>query len=176
MKNAITKKSIIQTILSIHTGKSARDTFLDIIACCAIAFSQAAELDKTVKKRREELYQSYVRQYSPDVVKRFSAILGLLAAYAESQPEIIDILGPVYEGLEAGSKHTGQFFTPQHISGLMAEMVCESKIEETIQEDGYISMAEPSCGAGAGILKLAQLTATHTDSAGLQPRGLVDVA
>ena len=69
----------------------------------------------------------------------------LIMMYEESK-DIIDILGPFYERENLGNGHLGQFFTPSHISGMMAEMTIED--ENNIQRNGFITMSEPTCGAG----------------------------
>ena len=74
-------------------------------------------------------------------------IVSLLEAY--NAPH--DVLGDLYMELNFGSKNNAQFFTPSEISNLMAE-ICDSKIENIIAEKGFITVADPACGAGSTLL------------------------
>ena len=62
-----------------------------------------------------------MQKYNSDERKKFVEMLGLLTIALE---EITDVLGQIYMEGNIGSKITGQFFTPFHISELCAKPVC----------------------------------------------------
>ena len=64
--------------------------------------------------------------------------------------EIGDVLGEIYMEAGMGSKYTGQFFTPFHLSELCARMNLTETIENYNGE--VITLNEPSCGGGGMII------------------------
>ena len=62
-----------------------------------------------------------------------------------------DALGDMYMRLGIGNEAGGQFFTPFHVSKLFARINL-SKATQTLAEQGYITISEPSCGAGANVI------------------------
>ena len=66
-----------------------------------------------------------------------------------------DFLGCVYMKLNLGNVANGQFFTPYHVSKMMAE-ICFSDIEKQLEERDFITLSEPCCGSGAMIIAYAQ--------------------
>ena len=53
--------------------------------------------------------------------------------------------------LNLGNEHNGQFFTPYHVCELMAEVTMEDVVQK-VKKDGYISIHDPCCGAGATLI------------------------
>lgn len=50
-----------------------------------------------------------------------------------------------------GDEHNGQIFTPYHVCELMAEMTMDDVVKK-VEQDGYISINDPCCGAGATLI------------------------
>lgn len=64
-----------------------------------------------------------------------------------------DLMGDTYMRLGIGNKAGGQFFTPYHVCRLMADSImAEQDVNEKIDENGYITVLEPSCGSGANVV------------------------
>lgn len=61
-----------------------------------------------------------------------------------------DVLGETYMMLELGNARAGQFFTPYHVSRLMA-MLTTGDGQPHIQQHGFLRMQEPACGAGGMV-------------------------
>lgn len=59
------------------------------------------------------------------------------------QTEPVDILGEIFNKLNMGNCMIGQFFTPTHISNLMAKISGIDK--NAIKELGYVLLNEPCC-------------------------------
>ena len=62
-----------------------------------------------------------------------------------------DFLGKMYMDLELGNRSSGQFFTPYNVCELMAEMTVQDAVEK-ISGQGYVSIYDPCCGAGATLI------------------------
>lgn len=66
-----------------------------------------------------------------------------------------DFLGQLYMNLNLGSHWRGQFFTPYHISELMAKLTIGEDCQRQIEEKGYISICDQCVGAGAMLIAAA---------------------
>lgn len=67
-----------------------------------------------------------------------------------------DLLGDAYMRLGIGSRENGQFFTPYHLSRLMADMgVTRDEAERDIAEHGYVTLNDPAAGGGANLIAAA---------------------
>jgi len=52
--------------------------------------------------------------------------------------------------MEFHNVYKGQYFTPQHVADMMAK-ISFGEDDQTIKENGYISVCEPTCGSGVMI-------------------------
>lgn len=67
-----------------------------------------------------------------------------------------DLLGDAYMRLGIGSKENGQFFTPYHLSRMMADMSLERETaRKQVDEHGYITVNDPAAGGGANLIAAA---------------------
>lgn len=71
------------------------------------------------------------------------------------EEDLSDVLGAVYMECGMGSKHTGQFFTPYHLSELTAQLAVD--IKKAAANDGMITLNEPSCGGGGMIIATCKI-------------------
>ena len=65
-----------------------------------------------------------------------------------------DILGAVFHDLELHNKYKGQFFTPQSIADMMAQI---SGVQEPPEGKNYIMLCEPTCGSGVMVISAAKV-------------------
>lgn len=127
---------------------SRLDVFRDFIHVAAIS------LENSVKKC-EELEQTYfkvIARYESADLDAFTKLLALCVNALDHQAT--DFLGAVFMSLELGEGAWGQFFTPFHISQLMANLII-GDCSTIIEQNGYISVCEPTCGAGGMIIACA---------------------
>ena len=144
------KKEIINRINKIAGRYSPYEVFTDWTRCCALAISNAVTAPwKKIRDDREKMYMDTVGRYTKDEVHIFSEMLGLLAVALEK--DMRDVLGDIYMESGMGSKTSGQFFTPFHLSELAAELSVYGA-----DEDGKYRIAEPSCGGGGMIIATAK--------------------
>ena len=68
-----------------------------------------------------------------------------------------DFLGKMYMDLELSSHWKGQYFTPYELCQMMAEMTLGDRVQEEVEQKGYITISDPACGAGATLIAAANL-------------------
>lgn len=116
------------------------DDFLTIIVC-ALSMQQ-----------KEELYLQTIKRYKKEEVETFAKAFAGLVDWMEEHP-LQDAFGDYFQ--EYVSKgHNGQFFTPTHISDMMAQMVTPSDLEGP--------MNDPCCGSGRFFLSAAKVNRAVT--------------
>lgn len=147
----MSKKEIVRTIQSL-SGKYAPDMiFSDWVTCSAIGiYNSCFLIHNSAWKSREEQYINTMKKYTLEERKQFVRMLKLLTdAFEEGMS---DILGEIYMESGCGSKRTGQFFTPFHLSKLTAELELANIV---IDENKKYEIAEPSVGGGGMIIATA---------------------
>lgn len=141
-------KKEIESIISKISGKySPYQVFSDWIQCCAISISNSMVMieDKTYRDREKE-YVAIINKYSDDEKAEFAKMFVLLGDALEE--DMTDVLGEIYMEMDMGSKYTGQFFTPNHVSQLCADLA--------IGDTDEIKVNEPACGGGSMIIATAK--------------------
>ena len=132
---------------------SPHQVFSDWVEMYAIAISNSCTLlSSKLKQNREKKYLEIIKKYKEVEQNKFPELCGMLVTALDN--DMADVLGNVYMGLESGSKHTGQFFTPNHISRLTARLM-----PPVTDADGIIRFTEPTCGSGGMIIAYAKALA-----------------
>lgn len=144
------EKALIKLINDTAYRYSTWDVFTDFLAMGAIAISNV--VDFWYRDQREAEYMRIVKKYEKRDLDRFPMMLAELTMAMEDDPG--DILGRVYQELGLANKWTGQFFTPDSLSRMIAEMMI-GDMKQLIEEKGFITVQEPAIGGGALIINLA---------------------
>lgn len=79
----------------------------------------------------------------------------LVNKIAEAKSLGDDEVGELYMALELGNNHAGQFFTPYSVCRAMAAMTFGLDLKEKIERQGWVSVNDPACGAGALLVAFA---------------------
>ena len=146
------KKEISERIKQMSGKYTPHTIFTDFCEMVAISISNGSDLfHNALWSKREEQYLSIAKKYDQKEMKEITDLLGLLTIALEENME--DVLGWVYMDL-GGNSRTGQFFTPYHLSQLLASVTL-SEHEDTI------TLNEPSCGGGSGIIAAADYLKTN---------------
>lgn len=103
-------------------------------------------------ERAEAEYMEIVRKYKKEELEAFSQLLGIATLALHERKR--DFLGEVYMGLDISQDRSGEFFTPFEVSLMMAQMIIGDP-SPAIQEKGFITLAEPACGAGGMLIAAA---------------------
>lgn len=121
-------------------------TFLEITATCI-----SAQMDPANASEREKRYEEIASKMKPETLSSYARMFALLyLAIREHEDDPCDILGDIYHELRLNNEWNGQYFTPDHICRLMAQIV--SPVDEYPKRDGPITINEPTCGSGTMII------------------------
>lgn len=153
--NNVSKKLL--TLKGKHSIYTVFEDYLYITAC-----SLSNAVDVTNYRKREDKYLEIINKYTRDEVQVFVEAFAELAMLLNNK--FTDVLGDTFMELELGDKYKGQFFTPYHISKLMAEMTMGDTLKDTIDKHGYVSCLEPCCGAGGMAIAMAEVVKTKNYS------------
>lgn len=126
--------------------------FSDWIEAAAISLSNAIDLRQ--RDTREARYMEIVGRYDRNVIDAFPRIFAELTMAMEEEP--CDILGRVFGDLELSNAARGQFFTPYNVCRLMAEVMLGDEMNAIIEREGFVTVNEPACGAGAMVIACAE--------------------
>lgn len=147
-KVAVEKRPFCKRLLSL-TGKfNAWELWSDFITMLAIAISNS--VDKARVEKREAMYAHITSKYSAQDMAVFQQLVCDAVEALEVNPEQ-DFLGSAYMELDMGNDHAGQFFTPYDVCRCMAS-ISMLDVVERIKRDGYITINDPACGAGATLI------------------------
>ena len=119
-------------------------------------------VDFTKYDEREQRYKDIMNGYSPKernlIVEIFSKVFALSSSVVYDNGKFDDYLGELFMRCNQGNKYAGQFFTPYHISALMAKMAIT---DADIKQGEIITVCDPCCGGGG--LAIAALDVLKND-------------
>lgn len=124
----------------------------DFVVLSAVSVSNLC--DKEHKAEREKLYLQISGKYKPDELTCFSRMFTETVNALELNPDQ-DFLGEMFSALNLHDEHNGQFFTPYDICRMMSQIEFGDDLKAKIQKDGWISVLDPACGAGALLVAFA---------------------
>lgn len=147
-KSDMRETELQKEILRMSGRYTAYEIFMDWIECVALAVSNSLQqIHDRIWDKREETFKQIMGKYTKEEQRRFPEMLAWLVEELEDNPR--DVLGEVFMKSGMGSDAGGQFFTPFNISQMMAQLLSATHEEEDI------SLNEPSCGSGGGIIAVA---------------------
>ena len=176
MENTI--KNLTSILNQFKKSKNMFQIFSDVMEICSISEHQHIynlgwkpkdDNYKLLEKKYLELINDYEKP-DRDLMVKFYSTLKIFFI----QGNYGDVLGEVYISLELGNKRNGQFFTPYHISKMMAEMTMTG-IEEAIRNQGYFSASDPCSGAGGMLIAASDLLKTRNIAANLMIFQAIDI-
>lgn len=125
-------------------------TFLEITATAL-----ACATNHINKAKREERYAALTENMTPEILNQYAELeIQLFQAIQSYKDDPIDILGAVYHELNLNNEWNGQFFTPDNISRLMAEIVDVGNREGNTSDEPIL-INEPTCGSGTMVIASA---------------------
>lgn len=147
------KDEIIQTILQMSGRHSPYEIFSDWVLMQAMAMQNGCHplFHNSIWHQREKTYMHTISKYNKAEIDNFVRMEALLTMAFED--EIKDFLGEIYMESGCGSKHTGQFFTPFHISLAAASLM----VPDDVSEDNPFIVCEPSSGGGGMVIAYARV-------------------
>ena len=150
------KKEIAAEINRLSGAHSPYEVFSDWIRCCSLSICNTVHLiHDNVWKQREHDYIETIGRYPDGTEYKFAGMFCMLGDLLTE--EMTDALGEIYMEAGMGSKSTGQFFTPFHLSEMAANMVIQDSIQSFMaKKTKLITLSEPSCGGGGMIIAAAK--------------------
>jgi len=142
------EKEFLRVFKQLTNRHRSWDVWRDFIVMYACALSNP--VDKQHYDEREALYLRTIKKYNKQEQPLFSELAAHTVMALEENPEQ-DFLGSIYMSLNLGNQHNGQFFTPYHVCELMAEISMQDAVLK-IEKEGYITINDPCCGAGATLI------------------------
>lgn len=158
------EKEFLSTFRQLLSERSRPwDIWKDFIIMSACALSNP--VDKTHYEEREKRYLDIIQKYEPRKQVLFSELFAHMVMALEEDPEQ-DFLGKMYMDLNLGYDELKQVFTPYHVCQLMADITIGDIVSQ-VEKQGYITIDDPCCGAGANLI-----AAIHTARHKLEKAGL----
>lgn len=149
-----TPQQFIKVLGKIDRSKSMRDKFRDFME---LAYCAYAKLTAPTAERADELEERYMRVVGTyrdkDDVREYPKLLEMVG---EGVKDDRDYLGEVSGLLETLNPEQGQFFTPMSVSKMLA-MVTLGDLKAQVEAQSYISISEPTAGAGGIVLAAASI-------------------
>ena len=142
------RKEFLRVFNQLTNRHRAWDIWRDFITMFACSLSNP--LDKEHRDKREALYLEIIKKYNKQEQELFPELAAQTVLALEENPEQ-DFLGSIFMSLNLGNESNGQFFTPYHVCELMAEVTMDNTVQK-VEQDGYISINDPCCGAGATLI------------------------
>jgi len=156
------KKEFLQVFNQLTNRHRSWDVWRDFVVMYACALSNP--VDKEHYEEREALYLRLINKYNKQEQPLFPELAAYTVMALEENPEQ-DFLGSIYMSLNLGNQHNGQFFTPYHVCELMAEVTMQDSVMR-IEKDGYITINDPCCGAGATLIAGVHAARKRLEKAG----------
>jgi len=128
----------LETLSRTHSRYTIFDDFLTMVVC------------SLSMQRKEDEYLKTVQKYNKDEIELFCKAYAAVIMQMERNP-LEDPFGGYYEEYLSNAQN-GQFFTPQCLSDLMAQIVMVGDSEE---KDNKIN--DPCCGSGRLFLSTAKV-------------------
>ena len=137
-------------LLDFSRGKyNIANIFKDFVVMFAIAIKNRCYYERF----DEDVYLKLISKYEKEEMKNFPRMVAELISLYMKEEDACDILGEIYEQIGASSERNSQFFTPLHISKMMAAVTLDI---EKIKKEKFITINDPTCGSGVMFLSVAE--------------------
>lgn len=124
------------------------DAFRDFLILSHIALANGFYQDADMEKE----YLVTAKKYNREQLNKFAELLAITTTALSSKHQ--DFLGECFMQGNMGNSYRGQFFTPYHISSMMAQITIPTDltIEQGLKERGYFTLLEPTSGSSGMII------------------------
>ena len=146
------QKHIIRLLEGLSGRYSRWEIWQDFIIMSAI--SLANTINGPYREEREKAYLTRAGKYSKQELDVFVEMFAEVVMDMERDPDQ-DFLGEMFMALDMGNEWKGQFFTPYNVCRMTAAITYGPDMQDRIDRDGWISVSDPACGAGALPIAIA---------------------
>ena len=145
------KEEFVRIICELCYSRQPWEVWSDVIAVMACSIANAVDRAPEHYDSREKEYVACIKRLGG--VEKPAQLFTILVEALEVNSDQ-DFLGEIYMALELGNHWKGQFFTPYSVCRMMSQMTM-GNTDRQIEEQGYISICDPACGAGATLIAAA---------------------
>lgn len=145
------QRNIVRLIDTLVGRYSHWEIWQDFIIMSAISIANS--MGGTYHADREKEYLSRAAKYTEQELSLFAEMLSEVIQAFEENPEQ-DFLGELFMSLGLSNEWKGQFFTPYTVCRMMGSITI-GDVKEQIAKQGWISVNDPACGAGALLIAFA---------------------
>lgn len=146
------QKTIVKLIDGLAGRHSAWDIWQDFIIMSAISIANT--FDGPHREKREKEYLSRAGKYTAQELQTFAQMLSEVVNSLDENPDQ-DFLGELFMSLGLSNEWKGQFFTPYSVCRMMAAITYGDGLKEKVENQGWVSVSDPACGAGALLIAFA---------------------
>lgn len=146
-----TEKEFLSVFNRLCYSRSSWQVWADLMSAIACTLSNVTDRTPGHYGQREEEFAQCIKRLGS--MEAPAEILHITVMALENEPEQ-DFLGKMYMNLNLGNHWKGQFFTPYDVCKMMSQMTI-GNADKQIEEQGYISIYDPACGAGATLMAAA---------------------
>jgi len=141
------KEEFIKTLENINQSKNTYEVFSDwLILTAATLYSW--KKDKNV----ENEYIETAKRYTKEELEKHADLLGITVDALEEKE--MDFLGDIFVSADLTNAKKAQFFTPYHISELMAETIIGNN---ELPKNKICTVCDPCCGSGGLLIASAMV-------------------
>lgn len=153
------RKNIVNILNSIVYDRSYYEIVSDFFELSAISIRNTVDLRPPLRQEYEERYLRTIKHYKPEQLQKFGQALAILqdeiAKAMDGNAAFADWAGEIYMESKTSNSNLGQFFTPYHVSKVIA--LCGLDIDGIKEKlaadpDTIITLHEPTCGGGGLIV------------------------
>lgn len=147
-----TQKDLVRLFDLLAQRHSRWEVWADFVYMTAATLSNT--VDKAHFEAREKNYLTMAKKYSKAELETVAEMFALIVIGMDENPDQ-DFLGDLFMNLDLGNQYKGQFFTPYNVCRMMAQMAGTDDIKAKIGQQGWISVNDCACGAGALLVAFA---------------------
>ncbi|MDD3594032.1 MAG: N-6 DNA methylase [Candidatus Gastranaerophilales bacterium] len=129
-------------------SKSISQKFNDFLTMTAYSIAQPFYRSDEFEDKYLDVAKNYKKEQHNNFSEMFTIVIDALEV-----PQ--DFLGQIFSTNAMGASYTGQFFTPYHVSKLMAEIL-NVDVKEKLKHKNFITLSEPCVGSGGMVIAFAQ--------------------
>lgn len=124
--------------------------FSDFVEMTALALQNGCKpfIHEARYHQLENQFLALRGKYSDEDYSKIRDLFHCLIDLLSFEPT--DVLGQLYMLLELGNSNTGQFFTPNELSTLMARLTWGDAFDDPTRP--YLTFSDPACGAGSTLI------------------------
>ena len=157
------EKNFLQFFHALTYHHAPWEVWQDFVVMYACAISNA--VDKSHFDEREAMYLKRIQKYNKKEQELFPQLAAEIVLALNKKPDQ-DFLGKIFMNLNLGNDFGGQIFTPYNVCRMMAEMIV-GDVVTYVEKHGYITINDPTCGAGATLIAAVYAAAKPLSEAGL---------